>query len=93
MRDAPGEVFEPHKHDADQVLYLVEGTMKFGAESRPNGRKRTYRFKLPSLRTLRFELIHLPGRIARPHGVRQLRIAAAPAAQERIRAIERRLAA
>ena len=64
-----------------------------GAESRPNGRKRTYRFKLPSLRTLRFELIHLPGRIARPHGVRQLRIAAAPAAQERIRAIERRLAA
>jgi len=32
LRDAPGEVFEPHKHDADQVLYLVEGTMKFEAD-------------------------------------------------------------
>ncbi len=34
LRDAPGEVFEPHKHDADQVLYLVEGTMKFEADGR-----------------------------------------------------------
>ncbi len=34
LRDAPGEVFEPHKHDADQVLYLVEGTMKFEADAR-----------------------------------------------------------
>ncbi len=28
-RDAPGEVYAPHKHDADQTLYLVEGTMDF----------------------------------------------------------------
>ena len=34
LRDAPGEIFEPHKHDADQVLYLVEGTMKFEANGR-----------------------------------------------------------
>ena len=64
-----------------------------GAVSRPNGRKRTYRFRLPSVRTLRFELIHLPGRIARPNGKNVLRIAAAPASRQRIREIERQLAA
>ena len=26
-RDAPGEVYAPHKHDADQTLYLVEGSL------------------------------------------------------------------
>ncbi len=64
-----------------------------GAERRPNGRKRTYRFRLESLRTLRFELLHLPARIARPAGQPELRIAAAPATQHRIRQIESRLAA
>ena len=29
-RDAPGEVYEPHKHDADQTLYLVEGALELG---------------------------------------------------------------
>jgi quercetin dioxygenase-like cupin family protein len=28
-RDAPGAVFEPHKHDADQTLYLVEGEQQW----------------------------------------------------------------
>ncbi len=64
-----------------------------GAKQRPNGRKRTYRFQLPSLRTLRFELIHLPARIARPHGKSELRIAAAPNSRKRIREIGRKLAA
>jgi len=64
-----------------------------GAEPRPNGRKRTYHFRMPSVRTLRFELIHLPGRIARPQGKTALRIAVSPASQRRIRAIERRIAA
>jgi hypothetical protein len=64
-----------------------------GAERRPNGRKRTYRFRLPSLRTLRFELLHLPARIARPAGTAELRIAAAPASRRKIRDIERKLAA
>jgi hypothetical protein len=64
-----------------------------GAVSRPNGRKRTYRFRLPSVRTLRFELIHLPGRIARPNGKSELRIAATPTSRHTIREIERKLAA
>ncbi len=64
-----------------------------GAKKRPNGRKRTYRFQLPSVRTLRFELIHLPARIARPQGKAQLRVAAAPASRKRIRKLERKLAA
>jgi hypothetical protein len=64
-----------------------------GAVRRPNGHKRTYRFRLPSVRTLRFELIHLPGRIARPNGKSELRIAAAPSSRLRIRDIERQLAA
>ena len=29
-RDAPGEVYEPHKHDADQTLDLVEGSLELG---------------------------------------------------------------
>ena len=29
-RDAPGDVYEPHKHDADQTLYLVEGSLELG---------------------------------------------------------------
>ena len=27
-RDAPGEVYGPHKHDADQTLYVVEGHLE-----------------------------------------------------------------
>ena len=30
-RDAPGDAYEPHKHDADQTLYLVEGGLEFEA--------------------------------------------------------------
>ena len=29
-RDAPGDVYDAHKHDADQTLYLVEGQIEFG---------------------------------------------------------------
>ena len=54
------------------------------APMRRNGRKRTYRFVLQSLRTLRFELIHLPAKLARPGGRRELRIAAPAAARQRI---------
>ena len=67
--------------------------IEMGAKPRKNGRKRTYRFTLPSLRSFRFELLSLPGRIARPAGHTQLRIAAAPDSQRQIRAIERKLAA
>jgi hypothetical protein len=54
------------------------------ARERKNGRKRTYRFVLQSLRTLRFELIHLPAKLARPSGRRELRIAASAAGRERV---------
>lgn len=29
-RDAPGDVYDAHKHDADQTLYVVEGQIEFG---------------------------------------------------------------
>ncbi len=29
-RDSPGEVYEAHKHDADQTLYVVEGSIELG---------------------------------------------------------------
>jgi quercetin dioxygenase-like cupin family protein len=48
LRDAPGEVFEPHKHDADQVLYLVEGTMKFEADGRVHHLEPGDKLELPA---------------------------------------------
>jgi quercetin dioxygenase-like cupin family protein len=32
VRDAPGEVYEAHKHDADQTLYLVVGSIELEAD-------------------------------------------------------------
>ena len=57
------------------------------ATVRKNTRKRTYRYSFRSMRTLRFLLIHIPGRIARPHGRSELRIAAAPSARKRIQGV------
>jgi hypothetical protein len=67
--------------------------IEMGAKPRKNSRKRTYRFTLPSVRTFRFELLNLPGKVARPAGRTQLRIAAAPSSQRQIRVIEKKLAA
>lgn len=55
-----------------------------GAVPRVNGPKRTYRWVLESLRTLRFELINLPAKLATPEGRAELRIAASPTSQRRI---------
>ena len=55
-----------------------------GAPARVNGAKRTYRWVLESLRTLRYELLNIPARIARPEGRTELRLAAAPETQRRI---------
>jgi hypothetical protein len=55
-----------------------------GAAERRNGPKRTYRWVLESLRTLRFELLNLPAKLATPEGRPQLRLAAAPETQRRI---------
>jgi mannose-6-phosphate isomerase-like protein (cupin superfamily) len=32
LRDAPGDEYEPHKHDADQTLYVVEGSLEIQAK-------------------------------------------------------------
>jgi hypothetical protein len=54
------------------------------AAARKNGRKRTYRWVLESLRTFRYEVLNLPAKLARPEGRTELRIAAAPETQDRI---------
>jgi len=63
------------------------------APKRLNTRKRTCRFRFESLRTVRFTLLGLPGRVCRPNGRRQLRIVASSKTQRRIRRIEQSLAA
>ncbi len=55
-----------------------------GAPARVNGAKRTYRWVLESLHTLRYELLNVPAKIARPEGRTELRLAAAPETQRRI---------
>jgi hypothetical protein len=57
------------------------------AQGRKNGRKRTYRWVLESLRTFRYEFLNLPAKLARPGGRAELRIAAAEDTQRRIRQI------
>lgn len=63
------------------------------ASRRSNTRKRTCRFRFESLRTVRFTLLNLPGRICRPNGRQQLRIVASQKTRRRIRRIEQSLAA
>jgi hypothetical protein len=63
------------------------------AAPRQNSRKRTYRYAFRSMRTLRFLLVHLPGRIVRPQGRSELRIAAAPEARHRIESVVAAIAA
>ncbi|NIM47696.1 MAG: IS1380 family transposase [Gemmatimonadales bacterium] len=55
-----------------------------GAPLRTNGAKRTYRWVLESLRTLRYELLNVPAKLAMPEGRTELRLAAAPETQRRI---------
>ena len=57
------------------------------ATPRRNTRTRTYRYSFLSMRTLRFLLVHVPGRIARPSGRRELRLAAASSARDRIQGV------
>lgn len=57
------------------------------APARHNTRKRTYRWVLESLRTLRYELFNIPAKIARPGGRTELRLAASPSTQDRFEKI------
>ncbi len=58
-----------------------------------NGRKRTYRWRFPSLRTLRFTMLIGPGRICRPNGRQVLRLVTSKPNRTKIRQVEQRLAA
>ncbi len=55
-----------------------------GAAPRTNGAKRTYRWVLESLRSLRHELVKVPAGIVAPERPTELRLAAAPETQQRI---------
>ena len=57
------------------------------AATRSNGRKRTYRWVLESLRTFRYEVLNLPAKLARPQGRNELRLAVGESSQRRIRDI------
>ena len=63
-----------------------------GAAERQRTLKRTFGWVLPSLHTLRFELIHQPVRLVRPGGRPELRFAVPEVVRERIRRIETHLA-
>lgn len=54
------------------------------AAPRANGRKRTYRWILESLRTFRYEVLNLPAKLARPEGRLELRIAAGEDTRDRV---------
>jgi len=60
--------------------FLVET----GADARPRTRKRTYGWKLASLRTLRFELLVHPARVMRPGGRCELRLSVPPPVRSKI---------
>jgi Transposase DDE domain group 1 len=61
------------------------------ATPKPRSRKRTYRFFLQSLKTLRFKLIHQPARLVKPQGYHVLRFSVAPHVQQLIETIDQKL--
>jgi len=58
---------------------------------KPRSRKRTFRFVLQSLRTLRFKLIHQPARLLKPQGYSVLRFSVAPPVQDLIQRMNQKL--
>lgn len=47
-RDPAGEVYEAHKHDADQTLYVVEGTLEVGIAGKIHRLSPGDRLELPA---------------------------------------------
>jgi hypothetical protein len=87
------ETIPTHDWDANTTWQLISALthnvfrrfqVATTAKQRPNGRKRTYRWVLESLRTFRYEVLNLPAKLARPEGRAELRIAAARDTQARI---------
>ena len=60
-----------------------------GASVRGRTWKRTFDFVFQSMQTVRFELIHQPARLARPHGRPELRFALSRTVRQRIEHAER----
>jgi hypothetical protein len=61
------------------------------ATQKPRSRKRTFRFFLQSLKTIRFKLIHQPARLVKPQGYSVLRFSVAPPVQTLILKIDQKL--
>jgi hypothetical protein len=61
------------------------------ATQKPRSRKRTFRFFLQSLKTIRFKLIHQPARIVNPQGYSVLRFSVAQPVQQLIEMIDQKL--
>lgn len=61
------------------------------ATEKPRSRKRTCRYLLQSLKTIRFKLIHQPARLIKPQGYSVLRFSVAPPVQKLIESIEHKL--
>ena len=61
------------------------------ATEKPRSRKRTYRYLLHSLKTIRFKLIHQPARLIKPQGYSVLRFSVAPPVQKLIESIQDKL--
>ncbi len=49
VRDAPGEVYEAHKHDADQTLYVVVGSIELEADGNAFRLEPGDKLELPAL--------------------------------------------
>jgi hypothetical protein len=74
------------------TLNLVRSfSITTGAARRARSAKRTFGWVLPSLRTLRFELIHQPARLVRPAGRPALRFAVPEPVRQRIERTQRQL--
>jgi hypothetical protein len=63
------------------------------ATVKPRSRKRTCRYLLHSLKTIRFRLIHQPARLVKPQGYSILRFSVAPPAEKLIESIANKLEA
>ena len=63
------------------------------AAEKPRTRKRTCRYLLYSLKTIRFKLIHQPARLVKPQGYSILRFSVARSARKWIESIEEKLKA
>jgi hypothetical protein len=74
------QIFNALTHNLVRDFQLHAGI----ATVKPNTRKRTARLRFRKMRTLRFQWIHLPARIAQPQGRRELRIAAEPGTRQRL---------